>query len=92
MAGILGSIEANLPFEILNLGESQTTALLDLVEQLQEALGLKARLRFLPRQAGDMEITYADISRARRLIGYNPQTPIREGIRLFAEWFQVGSR
>jgi len=92
VAGILGSIEANLPFEILNLGESQTTALLDLVEQLQEALGLKARLRFLPRQAGDMEITYADISRARRLIGYNPQTPIREGIRLFAEWFQVGSR
>jgi len=91
VAGILGSIEANRPFEILNLGESQTTTLLELVEQLQEALGLRANLRFLPNQAGDMEITYADISRARRLIGYNPQTPIREGIRLFAEWFK-GSR
>jgi UDP-glucuronate 4-epimerase len=91
VAGILGAIEANLPFEILNLGESQTTTLLELVEQLQEALGLKANLCFLPNQAGDMEITYADISRARRLIGYNPQTPIKEGIRRFAEWFK-GSR
>ncbi len=88
VSGIIGSIETNLPFEILNLGESQTTTLLDLVEQLQEALGLKARLRFLPNQAGDMEITYADISRARRLIGYNPQTPIKEGIRLFVDWFK----
>ena len=88
VSGILGAIESNLPFEILNLGESQTTTLLELVEQLQSALGLKARLRFMPNQAGDMEITYADIGRARRLIGYNPQKPFKDGIRLFAEWFK----
>jgi UDP-glucuronate 4-epimerase len=91
VSGILGAIEVNPAFEILNLGESQTTTLLELVEHLQDALGLKARLKFFPQQAGDMEITYADITRARRLIGYNPQKPFKDGIRLFAEWFK-GSR
>ena len=71
----------------MNLGESQTITLLEMVEHLESALGKKARLRSLPEQPGDMSITYADISRARRLLGYNPQKPFREGIRLFAEWF-----
>ena len=88
VAGILGAIEANPQFEIINLGESQTTTLLELVRHLEDALGMKALLRFLPNQLGDVEITYADNSRARRLLGYNPQTPIQEGIRLFAEWFK----
>lgn len=90
VSGVLGAIEANLQFEIINLGESQTTTLLDLVRHLEEALGLKALLRFLPNQPGDMEITYADITRARRMLGYNPQTPIRKGIGLFADWFKSG--
>jgi UDP-glucuronate 4-epimerase len=51
-------------------------------------LGKKARLRFLPNQPGDMEITYADIGRARRMLGYNPQKPFKDGIGLFAEWFK----
>ena len=88
VSGVLGAIEANPQFEIINLGESQTTTLLELVRHLEDALGMKALLRFLPNQPGDMEVTYADISRARRLLGYNPQKPIREGIRLFAEWFK----
>ena len=98
VSGVLGAIEANPQFEIINLGESQTTTLLELVRHLENALGMKALLRFLPNQPGDMEVTYADISRARRLLEYNPQKPIREGIRLFAEWFKdsrqsaVGSR
>ena len=93
VSGILGAIEVNPRYEIINLGGSQTTTLLDVVAQLENALGQKAKLRFLPNQAGDMEITYADISRARRLIGYNPQKPFKEGIRLFADWFKaVGSR
>jgi UDP-glucuronate 4-epimerase len=88
VSGVLGAIDANPQFEIINLGESQTTTLLELVRHLENALGMKALLRFLPNQPGDMEVTYADISRARRLMGYNPQKPIREGIRLFAEWFK----
>jgi len=88
VSGVLGAIEANPQFEIINLGESQTTTLLELVRHLENALGMKALLRFLPNQPGDMEVTYADISRARLLLGYNPQKPIREGIRLFADWFK----
>jgi len=88
VSGILGAMDVNPRYEIINLGESQTTTLLELVENLENALGQKAKLRFLPNQPGDMEITYADITRARRLLGYNPQKPFREGIRLFADWFK----
>ena len=88
VSGVLGAIEANPQFEIINLGESQTTTLLELVRHLENALGMKALLRFLPNQPGDMEVTYADISKARRLLGYKPQKPISQGIRLFAEWFK----
>ncbi|HTY63686.1 MAG TPA: GDP-mannose 4,6-dehydratase [Acidobacteriota bacterium] len=88
VSGVLGAIEANPQFEIINLGESQTTTLLELVRHLENALEMKAVLRFMPNQPGDMEATYADINRARRLLGYNPKIPIQDGIRLFADWFK----
>jgi UDP-glucuronate 4-epimerase len=87
VAGVLAAIEVNPRFEIINLGESQTITLMDVVEQLEQALDRKALLSFLPVQPGDMDITYADITRARKLLGYNPKTPFKEGIRLFADWF-----
>jgi len=90
VAGILAAIRVNPLFEIINLGESQTITLIEMVRSLEEALGKKAQLRFLPDQPGDMEITYADINRARRVLGYNPQKPFKEGLRLFAEWFKNG--
>jgi UDP-glucuronate 4-epimerase len=88
VSGILAAIEVNPRFEILNLGESQTITLLELVEHLERALGMKAKLRFLPLQTGDVDITYADISRAHQVLGYNPKRPFREGIQLFADWFK----
>jgi UDP-glucuronate 4-epimerase len=88
VAGITAAIEVNPRFAILNLGESQTTSLLDLIHYLENALGKKARLRFLPNQPGDMLITYADIESARRLLGYDPKTPISLGIERFAAWFK----
>jgi UDP-glucuronate 4-epimerase len=87
VAGVLAAIEVNPRFEIFNLGESQTITLMGLVENLETTLGKKARIRFLPVQAGDMDITYADIAHARQVLGYNPQKPVKEGIRLFADWF-----
>jgi UDP-glucuronate 4-epimerase len=87
VSGIIRAMEVNPPFEIINLGESQTITLLDLVQLLESALGIKAKLRFLPEQSGDMEITYADISRAQRILGYAPKRPVKEGIQLFADWF-----
>jgi len=88
VAGILAAVQVNLPFEIFNLGESRTVTLLELVRHLERALNKKARLKFLPEQPGDMKITFADISRARRMLGYDPKTPLEEGITLFADWFK----
>jgi UDP-glucuronate 4-epimerase len=86
-AGIVAALRVNPRFEIINLGESRTTTLLALIVELENALGKKARRHFLPDQPGDMKITYADISKARRILGYQPTTPIEEGIRKFADWF-----
>jgi UDP-glucuronate 4-epimerase len=85
--GVLAAIEANPRFDIINLGESQTITLLEVVKHLENALGKKARLRFLPMQPGDMDMTYADITRARQILGYDPKRPFQEGIRLFTDWF-----
>jgi UDP-glucuronate 4-epimerase len=88
VSGILAAIEVNPGFEILNLGESQTISLIEMVRHLEDALGKKALLRFLPNQPGDMETTFADIERARRVLGYSPRKPFKDGIRLFADWFK----
>jgi len=88
VSGILAAMEKNFQFDIFNLGESQTISLMELVTSIEDAFGKKARLARMPEQTGDMKITYADISRARKMLGYNPQTPFTEGIRLFADWFR----
>jgi len=73
-------------FEIFNLGESRTVALSRLIELIEQALGKKARIARQPLQPGDVPLTHADISKARRLLGYEPTTPIEEGIRRFVAW------
>jgi UDP-glucuronate 4-epimerase len=74
--------------EVINLGESETTELSRLIELLEEALGRKAGIDCQPMQPGDVPITYADISKARELLNYNPQTKIEQGIPKFVEWFK----
>ncbi len=89
--GILQTMEfvqKGLVFEVFNLGESQTTTLSELLEQLETLLGKKAIRINLPQQAGDVNITYADISKCRRMLNYQPTTKIREGLGKFVEWFQ----
>ena len=88
-SGILSAIRVNSRYEIINLGNSHAISLLELISLLEDALGKKARIRFLPPQAGDMEITFADISKARRILDYQPKTSISEGIRKFVEWFRT---
>jgi UDP-glucuronate 4-epimerase len=75
-------------FEIINLGESRTVELRELVALLERELGRKAVVERQPSQPGDVPQTFADISKARRLLGYDPRTPIEEGIRRFVEWFR----
>lgn len=73
-------------FEIVNLGESRTTTLRRLIELIGEALDIEPRIDRLPAQPGDVRRTYADVSKARRLLGYEPSTPVEEGIPRFAAW------
>lgn len=73
--------------EVFNLGESQTVELSQLIELLEKNLGVKAVIERKPMQPGDVPITFADISKSRELLNYNPATKIEQGIPKFVEWF-----
>ncbi len=89
--GVMAAIEYEAtPFEIINLGESQTVTVNRMIELLEEALGQKAIIERRPPQPGDLPLTHADITKAMRLLGYKPTTPIETGIKKFAEWFKRG--
>ncbi len=89
--GIEKAMHACSAYHVYNLGESRTIDLRSLINLIQEALGKKARIEQLPLQPGDVPITYADISKARREIGYDPKVDIAEGVRRFVEWFKQNS-
>ena len=76
-------------FEIINLGESQTTTLSELVELVSKALGVTPNLKRLPNQPGDVKCTFADIAKARSVLGYAPATSMEDGIERFVEWFRA---
>ncbi len=78
--------------DVFNLGESQTTTLSDLIATIEHSLGKKAIIERKPEQPGDVPITYADISKARNLLGYHPHTKIAEGIPKFVHWFLAGKK
>ncbi len=73
--------------DVFNLGENQTTTLTELIHAIEEVLGKKAVINRMPEQPGDVPLTYADISKARSLLGYNPTTKIKEGIPKFVDWY-----
>ena len=75
--------------EVINLGESETTELSRLIELLEKSLGRKAVIDRQPMQPGDVPVTYADISKAERILNYDPQTKIEQGIPKFVEWFKA---
>ncbi|HET6669678.1 MAG TPA: GDP-mannose 4,6-dehydratase [Pyrinomonadaceae bacterium] len=89
IAGVRAAIDYDKSnYEVINLGESRTVELRELIGLLEKALDLQAAIDRQPMQPGDVPQTFADISKARRLLGYNPQTQIEDGIRLFVEWFR----
>lgn len=75
-------------YEIVNLGESHVVSLKEMVEAIENTLGIKAKIDKLPMQMGDVEKTYADINKAKRLIEYNPSTEFKDGILKFIDWFK----
>ena len=86
--GVIACTDRQFGYEIFNLGESQTVTLSRLIELLEDAIGKKAVIDRQPPQPGDVPITYADVSKARAKLGYNPRVKIEQGIPLFVEWFR----
>jgi UDP-glucuronate 4-epimerase len=84
--GIIAALQYDCAFEVFNLGNSHPVDLKTLIRTLESSLGRTAAIRNLPDQPGDVPITYADISKAQRLLGYQPRTSFREGIDEFVAW------
>lgn len=88
--GVLAAIDyRDKNFDIFNLGESQTTTLLELVRTIEQALGKQAIIDWQPEQPGDVPRTFADISKSRALLGYDPQVKIADGIPKFVAWYRA---
>ncbi len=86
--GVVAALDLAPGFEILNLGGAETTTLLDLVRWIAGELGIEPRIERLPEQPGDVPVTYADVTKAGRLLGYSPKVHIREGLRRFVAWYR----
>ena len=86
--GLVAALCRPFRFEIVNLGNSRTVSLAAVIDALEAHLGAKAIREYGPPNPSDLRITYADISKAERLLGYRPRVPFEEGIRRFCEWFR----
>ena len=86
--GILRSLKKPQAYEIFNLGESETIGLSELVSELEDAIGKKAIVDYKPDQPGDVPLTCADVTKAGKILGYEPKVPVREGVRRFVEWLK----
>jgi UDP-glucuronate 4-epimerase len=90
--GVIACTKQEFGYEIFNLGESETISLSRMTELLEAALGKKAIIDRQPLQPGDVPITFANISKARSRLGYNPRVKFEGGIKLFAEWFRKSQK
>jgi UDP-glucuronate 4-epimerase len=90
IAGVRSAMQYTAtPYEIINLGHHRTVSLSELIATLQDVLGIRANIEQVPEQPGDVSVTYANISKARALLNYNPVTEFRSGIQNFAEWLKM---
>jgi len=86
--GIVGAVKYDRTnFEIINLGNNYSVSLRDLISSIEKVTGKKAIIEQLPDQPGDVPKTFADISKAKRLLGYAPATTLNEGLERFYKWF-----
>jgi UDP-glucuronate 4-epimerase len=88
-AGVLAAYDRNDRFRIYNLGGSDPVKLCDLIAGIERAMGKRAVIDRRPAQPGDVERTFADVSRSRIELGYEPRVKLAEGLRRFAEWFKA---
>lgn len=88
VAGVTAALRADFSFEIINLGNDRPEDLSRLIELLENNLGRQAEKKYLPPQAGDVVNTWADITKARRLLNYQPRTTLEQGIAAFVRWYK----
>lgn len=88
IAGTVAAMDKCSGYNIYNLGESEPIRLGELIEYIEQALGKKAKKEYLPKQPGDVEQTYADVTRAAKELGYKPSTHIKEGLANFVKWLR----
>ncbi|MBT4334766.1 SDR family NAD(P)-dependent oxidoreductase [archaeon] len=86
VTGVISALDHNYPYEIFNLGNSDTVELNYFIELIEKELGKKSLKNLMPMQAGDVPETYADISKARKMLGFDPKIGIGEGIKRFIKW------
>jgi UDP-glucuronate 4-epimerase len=93
VAGVLAAMERppqrTPPHAVYNLGNCRSEKLTDFIAALENALGIKAQMRFEPMQPGDVVSTYADIEESRRDLGFDPKTPISVGVSRFVDWYRA---
>jgi UDP-glucuronate 4-epimerase len=90
--GVVRALDRTRGYEIYNLGESATTSLQELVGIVGEACGKTPLLERQPMQPGDVQITYANVDKAKALLGYAPATNVREGVERFVAWYRARSK
>jgi len=86
--GIMSALNNDFNYEIFNLGNSNSTNLSHLISLIEKNLGKSAKIKYLPEQPGDPSITFADISKSKRILNYEPKVKIEEGIKRFIEWYR----
>jgi len=79
---------SSAPWRVLNIGNHESVELMRYVQALEAALGMKARIEYLPMQAGDVAATEADISALAAATGFRPRTPVEDGVRRFVAWYR----
>ncbi len=89
IAGVVAAIDRPLGYQVLNLGRGEPVRMADFVELVEKLVGKAARMTTPPAPPSEPPITYADISQARQLLGYAPQTPVAEGMQRFWEWYRA---
>ena len=85
--GVLGAVDRRLGYQVINLGRGEPVVLREFIDHLEAASGKQAHLVDAPVFAADVDYTFADISKARELLGYQPKVSVREGAQAFYRWF-----
>jgi UDP-glucuronate 4-epimerase len=92
VAGVRSALRYNRSqYEVINLGNNATVTLIEMIRGIEEAMGRPATIDWQPEQPGDVPQTWASVTKARELLGYEPRTPFRDGIRRFVEWYRQAS-